>query len=398
MNVLALDLRWTGKEISYSTFKTIGEENYNCVFTAFPPVDRYGNNPFTMEEWVDQIYQSIDDAHVFVCFGSLFVFQYGAFCAQGICERIVKRMEQGVPILLQFSWAGKDFLGEASQQVTHFFRALNILPLGKKVVSNQHRPSDQIHDYSCWFDKSYGALRDPLLFAGVSRISAHRPTLLAYDDEMIPVIDAYPPDYMYVDERDLFWSGDLGVHPSIAAVSRKYDSAQIVISAEVFTDSRTAGFGLHFPGIDENKKFASNVLALMARVAKTPEKYNLDAYELFASLERRLGKFLVSNLGADTILNNLPSKVYGNLTKYSLGRPDLSQALFSDLIRILLHHWDDLKNLFPNVSKTKIRSILNSLNTGTRLYLAHPHKAEENGVSFGEKDIEKLEEALALFQ
>ena len=132
MKLLTLDLRYTGKEPGYEAFKSLAESNFECELVEFNPVDPMGCDPDSLQDWFEDVFRKIDEAHAFVCFGSYFLFGYVGPKAEDICQRLIARIGQGTPILVQSASVHDGIFPEPNIHLVAFFRFLDVMPLAKK--------------------------------------------------------------------------------------------------------------------------------------------------------------------------------------------------------------------------------------------------------------------------
>jgi hypothetical protein len=348
------------------------------------------------KNWISRCVEQIIDADAICCLGSYALFRYAGDQAQLISERLAERLRRGTPFLLQIPRLAEQLETRVCPPIVgEFIRKFNILPTLTKVGTDLNLSESVPDPYYCWFDKASDSLRQPQLFKGIDRLYVQQPNLILYDGESFPIVDARRPDYFYVDYDDKFYSGILGMHPTIAVESRAFDSVQIVISGNVLSDPYQSALGFHFPVISDNRQFALNALRMMRREGKTAERYRACAFDIFVRLERTLGHLLTACVGEQAILQDLPESVRKSLCAYTQ-LPDFSNANFSDLVKLLLHHWARLAVYFGGLSKSEIKRLLNSFNAGPRRMLAHPHRAEREGVVFDAEDCTELQRLLDL--
>ena len=65
------------------------------------------------------------------------------------------------------------------------------------------------------------------------------------------------------------------------------------------------------------------------------------------------------------------------------GGANYSLANYNDLANIILENWVLFQAAFKRNSKSQVKKQLQSLNYKYRRYLAHPHKAEQEGFVLG---------------
>ncbi|MEH6585030.1 MAG: hypothetical protein V7720_00655 [Halioglobus sp.] len=397
--ILMLDLRWRGHESLNSEFVRMCEEQFGCEVLEIEPVPNDGRPTEEVESWARTTDSLIDDAEIFVWLGSTLLFEYSGSYGDSFATRIIEKIQMGTPILLQCqNWKSEIRQSFAPlHSIEAILKCLAVHPTDIAVVSRIHRDEGQKHDYNCHFTKSFGVIRDPRLFRDVSKLDASSPTLLIYDDEMLPLVEVSYPEYEAIDKRtDLVWVGELGIHKCIASSSYLYDSVQLVFAAELFSDRRKSGMGLDFPNIENNRRLTENIIEELISFAKTSKKYQLETYRVFDALERDMGKILRFSVGDERIIETLPELVRSNLTRYSKA-PDMSQATFNDIGKIILHHWTVIGDFFPEISRRDMKSKLYQLNSGNRRYLAHPDKAERNFIEFTFEDVEEMRELRTIF-
>lgn len=395
MKALVLDPKTKDSSDDFSILESIGREE-DWEFEQIHSLGFALKQGGDAKNWVSRCMQQINHADAICCLGSYGLFLSAGDQAQYISELLVEKLRRGTPFLLQIPRLAEHLEERVYPPVVgEFIRKFNILPTRTKVGTDLNLSESVPDPYYCWFDKASDSLREPQLFKGVDRLYVQQPSLVFYDCDVSPIVDARRPDYFYVDYGDEFYSGDLGMHPTIAVESRAFDSIQIVMSGNVLSDPYQSELGCRFPVIADNRQFARNALRMISGEAKTAERYRASAFEIFVRLERTLGRLLTACIGEEAILQDLPESVRESLCAYTAS-PDFSNANFSDLVKLLLHHWARLAEHFGGFSKNKIKKLLNSVNSGPRRMLAHPHRAEREGVVFDAEDCADLQRLLDL--
>lgn len=348
--------------------------------------------------WIEDVFAALERADVAACFGNwLTVAQLGDE-AERFLQRLGEKARNGMPVLLQLQRLGEDLASRtplAPNSLTRILKNFEVYPSTVRVGSESHAAETHSSAYVCWFTKGDGCLNNPSLFTGIERVIMDGPNLLDYDGDAFPIIEASLL-HIKVDAGDLLAEDVPGRRPACATIRQVADELQIVLGGAMLNDPRRTMGGL-VPGFDENEVFARRLLRLIDDHVAHRTKRDIAAYGIFSKIERSLGKVIKAVLGpiapAGQLWRMFPEDVQANMHRWDGGPPDYSRAGFGDLCRIVTSNWVHFQPAFAPVSLEEFKRRVAALNRAHRLYLAHPHKAEEEGWSFTSEDILVLERA-----
>jgi hypothetical protein len=396
VEVFQIDLRWpTAAGDSHQKFKALASQRAAWRFNVFdviqPAID-----PGT---WHESVLRAVDRAQVVVCFGDYTLFPMAGDRGAEIVDRLIDKATQGCPFLLSLRRFAET--ESRNQNALKLLGRFEVLPTLKKVWDCAPEHDGGISPYNIKFSKSDDCLRDLTLFNGVSEVLVHAANLLNYDGDAVPIIEASALQY-YTDQGDLLTQGALGRHPCVAVGRRSNDrELQLIIGGSVFSDPADVLSG-SVPGIDRNQTFALRVIDMLTNNVRLASRRALSAYASFSRLERLLGKFVQEVAEAELVdrdfVSILPPEVLDRCFHPSGGQPGYHNAHFPDIIKILLSNWDLYNRHFvdessQSISRSKIKRALDRVYHGKRHYLAHPHRAEQEGIVFDDDDIRVIDEA-----
>jgi hypothetical protein len=228
--------------------------------------------------------------------------------------------------------------------------------------------------------------------------------LIDYDPELFPIIEASPLHF-FVDPGDLRTSGNLGQRNAIA-VRRSRNKECLIIFAGAFLNDRSRTLGGMIPGIEDNLALAENLIDLLSSKARNKSDHISTAYELLRELEATLGKFIRNVLASCSVDGNFSELIPENIRVKLMtkdGVMDYSLATYIQLVGILKDQWSQFERHFAaaagrSVKREEVTKPLFEINTGQRIYLAHPHKAIERNIKFGPQDVAAIRDALFLIR
>jgi hypothetical protein len=350
------------------------------------------------QRWIEDVFAALERADVTVCFGEwLAVAQLGPE-SERFLKRLGERARNGMPVLLQVYRLGEKAANSAPSIPVGLIRLLRdfeVQPSDIRVGSERLIVETHPHPYVSWFTKGDGCLSNPRLFTGIERVLMSDTNLLDYDGDAFPIIEASSLHY-FVNRGDLKTTEIPGRRAACATIRQVANELQIILGGSVLSDPRQVMRGLT-PGIDENKPFALRLLQLIEDHVTQRARHDLAAYGIFSKIERTLGKVVKAILEpiapAGQLWRMFPDDIQINLHNKEGGPPHYSRAGFGDLCRIVTSNWVHFKNVFAPVGFEEFKRCMAALNREQRIYLAHPHKAEEEGMSFTPKDLLLLERA-----
>jgi hypothetical protein len=337
--------------------------------------------------------REIRESDIIICLGNFFLFRLLGDAANRYVDALIEKLGSGVPFLVQCPrlQAHMDN-GQVPSCLERFFRRCEVTPT-QYVVSSE---VDHYHGHgspvNCWFRKGDDCFIHPQIFGGIDKIILSQPNLLGYEGDTFPIVEAGPL-HNFATAEDLPFDGELGQKPAVAVWRQTGDEFAIVIGGFML-NSPMQTIGGALPGIDPNLEVGHRLIQTMDDAIKKNARCS-EAFKAFKKLETTLGKFIREVLEPLGPLENFfPDRVRQELLKR--GRLNFSSAGYSHLIEILLANWDIFGGPFEGMGKPHVEQKLKEINRGPRLYLAHPHKAEEHGFQFESQEIDAIKLAYSM--
>lgn len=400
MNVLFFDPEIRVKE-KYSIFLNIGINKADWVPIYIPQFDAT-HNP---SEWVDSTFSKIDNADAIICFGNYLIFEQLGDWSKRLIDSLTDKARCGTPFLLHMNRLAEHITNSSGthpviqkgrEGILQLFKAFEVEPTDIKIdlslthVENNWSPSVG------YFNKSDDTLRDPYLFKGVTKVLVSQPNLINYSGEVFPIIDVSEAVSNFVDSRDFFTDSLQGIRPAIGVIRQPDDEYQLILSGSYFANPSKI-FAGPVKGIEENMRFAENVILALTGAAKISINIQQKCYDLFNHLERSLGNLVIQVLPENKLYQWVNPNTRAKLTDKN-GKFHYEDSNFGNLCYMVFDNWTIFRDYFPGYRIRELKDILLSVATGTRRLLAHPHKAEQLNIQFTKKDAERLESALKVVQ
>ena len=348
--------------------------------------------------WIEDIFAALDRADVTACFGEWLAVNQLGIAADRFLKRLAERARNGMPVLLQVPGLRAKAANHPPTVVPgvlDLLKEFEVQPSTIRVGSDLHASQTHISPYCCWFTKGDGCLTNPNLFTGIERVLMSGTNLLDYDGEAFPIIEASPL-HIKVCAGDLLTDDVPGRRPACATIRQLGKELQIILGGAMLNDPLPT-VGSLMPGIDQNETFTLRLLELMDNHIAHKARHEIAAYGLFSKIERSLGKIIKIVLEPiapeGKLWRMFPEDIQINLCRTDGGPPDYSRAGFADLCRIVTSNWIYFKKIFTSIGFEEFKGCMAALNRQHRLYLAHPHKAEEEGISFTANDLLILKRA-----
>ncbi|MBM2324207.1 MULTISPECIES: hypothetical protein [Marivita] len=347
-------------------------------------------------DFYNRLLDEVRTADIILGFGDYTWFKYCSGMGSDFVELMEKRLVEGCPFYLQLIRTGSEIsLGQLEPTFMRFLRRLEIIPSDRKVFSRIDSHLAHQSGGSVWFNKDDKSILNPQLFKGINRILISQVNTVDYVGDVFPIVQI-GPTHFEVDSGDNLVNRPLGDRAAVAVERRTDSEFAIVICGEFSRDPvETLGGVVH--GIDENEVAVRQILFQIDQAADAPDNRAVIAFREFSKLERALGSLIQSRLvleaNGEPIHSYFPERVLKNT--FTEGRYDYSLANYSDLILILSENWH-LFSPFFDISKSKIKAALSSINFGPRRHIAHPHKALLDEYKFPESDLIKIRSALTL--
>jgi hypothetical protein len=341
------------------------------------------------QEWLGCIKHQIESSDILISFSGMNFLQNMGDLEEEFQELIIRKVKSGTPVFCRLL-EQRDEEPKFMEAIT---KALGASPLYYRVYSKINRPDNDPNPYCATFSKANSTLRDPELFRGVNSVYSDASVLINYTPELYPLIDIDPMEYDFIDQGDLYFHGELGMRNTIAVRGDLFNSVQILYSGELFFNSRKDLFGRLHHGINENIRFAENIIKCLSSAVKKSEDHEVKCYELFSSLERRLGILIKSKLKESQI--NIWIDDNSHQAKFT--RSNLGQLNFLELVKIICSHWESFSQSIL-LDKEEFRLKCKGINKRERRFLAHPIKAENEGYEYSEYSyciIKEVNEALS---
>jgi hypothetical protein len=289
----------------------------------------------------------------------------------------------------------------APEGMEQLLRGFGCNPTDIKVGSEAYATPQHESSYVCEYNIEENCLNDPELCNGVSKVVGQNAYLLDYEAGSFPIIEASRLHYLVDAKSDLFTSGIPGRRNALGIRRRQGPELQIILSIDVLRNGFSS-LGGYVAGIEENMEFAIRIIDFLDRAVRMPDSNQTAAYESFAKLERMLGQLvydvLICKSTEDKIDSFLPERVKKKITSEKTQQLDYCNAYFADIVEILRENWQEFEPYFKNDDRSSVSKILFGVNSSQRIHLAHPHKAHQLGIKFGQDDIRVLNAALALVQ
>ncbi len=355
-------------------------------------------------EWLAKVRSELADADIIIGLGNfLALFQSGTEL-ESLLALLRSKIDAGCPALFDgcdtlFTHAFPDL----ERQIRVFFDRYGIHLTPIKVASKTREYEAHSSSMCCVFKGDDDSLLDAGLFSGTDSVIGSGSRLIQYDANVFPLIEASGLHF-FVDEGDLPAVGNLGRKNAVAVRLARGRQCLIALSGSFLRD-RTRTLGGTTPGLEDNVRFAENLIDELTEHGRTHINHALSAFELFCELEVRLGEILETGLtrrsGSSNFFELLPPNVRKRLrTKF--GMLDYSRAFYSDLVTILEQYWADFQRYFlsatgESMSPSAVMESLREVNE-LRKYLAHPAKAQQEKRKITASDVEKLRCALDLIR
>jgi hypothetical protein len=353
-------------------------------------------------EWLADVRSKLDEADIIVGLGNFISLMQAGNELDGLLNNIGRKIASGCPALLQ----------GCSSLFTNAFPALEsqirglLAPFGIQITPA--RVASAIYEFGghssqscCVFRQDDDSLLDARLFVGVDTVSAYGSRLIHYDSNVFPLIEASRLHF-FVGDGDLRIVGNLGKRNAIAVRYGHDGKCLIVFTGNLLNDPAET-LGGHLPSVEDNKLLAEHLIRDLTGHVRRPTDYGQDAYVMFRELEGKLGELIERVLtrisGNRDFSPMLPEDIQRKL-RTGDGRVDYSFAMFLQLVLILKQLWPRFEAYFLSdtgrpLARDAVMAPLFAVNE-QRKFLAHPHKARQQGWQMGADDMKTLQEALQL--
>ena len=156
---------------------------------------------------------------------------------------------------------------------------------------------------------------------------------------------------------------------------------QIFIGGKVLDDPADVTAG-HLPGLSANEAFLDNLVRMAESAAASPP-YARQVHDAFSQLERLLGRLVDEALRAinqtDRPEDYFPAKVRENITNRKTGRLEFGRCGYLDIVEIMRSNEQVFAPFFVPYAGADFIGFLKPVNWNQRVWMAHPHKAEQGG-------------------
>jgi len=368
--------------------KALCEKEFDWSITQ----PKFTDTQTTPEQSLKKFQIDVEEADVFVCLGDFFIFSWLGHLGEKYLDILITRLRSGAPCLLQAPRLRNKFNnGEVPSYVENIFRSCEVMPTEYQVFSETLAFQERMSPMTSWFTKGDRCFLHPKFFTGIDRVLMSSVNLLDYDGDTFPII--LPSELHAVTDAGDFRSPNMLSRRNSVAVMRHTDTGLAIIIGGSMLDAPQHTVGGELPGIAPNLTVARRMMQLLDNSIHNKTFFAKEAYGAFFQLERTLGNFIRDVLQMisedDRIEAYFPEKVRNNIT--TDGRTDFSLATYNDLTEILLHNWSLFGVSFEGESKNTIKKQFQKLNYVNRRYLAHPHKAEQEGIEFGRENVDQIE-------
>lgn len=353
------------------------------------------------QKWLESVWAAVEEAEIIICLGDYITMLQVGSDASRLLQRIREKASEGCPILLQVGGMRHNLtMKQAPDGMEDLLKSFGCNPTDTRVGSDYLATSTHSSPYVCEFNNEDNSLTDPELFDGVHKLVGHGAYLLDYEAGSFPIVEASSRHFLVDGKSDFFASGIPGRRNAVAIRRRRGRELQIVFSVNLLKEGYDS-LGGYVAGIEENRQFAANLIDFIDKEARSKERDRADAYDRFATLERMLGQFvhdvLVRRSSSNSLDEFLPERVRKKLWDEKMQRFEYSNAYFADIVEILRANWPAFEAYFDEDRSTVSRRLF-GVNGAQRINLAHPHKAHQLGIRFGEEDVRILKAAVAVVQ
>lgn len=383
-----------GSRNSAEMLRKLANENFSWSFEQIEYQDTQVADPIPV---LSRVRKALEEADVLIGLGNFFIFSWlGEGYGDQYVQLVKDRMRAGMPALFQLP---RFFDGLKSGQIAarteRIFRDCDVHSTNNRVYSEHDSYHGHSSPMSSWFRKADRCLLNPELFSEIDGVLLSSVNLLDYDGDTFPIIEAGPL-HRFVDAGDLPSRGILGQKNAVAVLRRTGTEFSIFLGG-IALNTQTKTFGGTLPGIEENPLVAVRLLKTLHDAARG-NRHLSDAYITFSQLERHLGQFISDVLSrasnGNSIEQYFPERVMTNIR--TKGGISFSLANYTDLLEIILDNWTLFQSHFVEISKSRAKQTLQSVNYKYRRPLSHPHKAEQEGIVFNSSDVDKIRDVHAM--
>jgi hypothetical protein len=354
-------------------------------------------------QWVSDLEKGLQDANIIVGLGNFGALRSSGDQLKALLTIIRQKIKSGCPALLQ-TCEPVSFspFAQSDRHIRNFFDSLGVHITANRVASSIREFELDPSLMYCILRKADDSLLDPILFDGVNEVAASSLRLIDYDFELFPVIEASRLHF-FVTEGDEPTHGNLGRKNAVAVRTSGNRECLIVLAGFFLNDSVEIDGRRVSPGFEDNEVFANNLIDLLTFQARSKSDHII-AYELFRELELRLGRMIQDTLTVGTVNGDfsdlIPEQIRSKLVAPD-GKLDYSRATYIHLVAILKALWPKFERHFSDpagrhLTRDEVIKPLFEINGAQRVYLAHPHKAEQHNIKFGLQDVAAIRQALDL--
>jgi hypothetical protein len=342
---------------------------------------------------LSRVQEALEEVDVVIGLGDFFLFDWlPGEIGEKYVDRVQSRMRAGLPCLFQLPRFFDGLRsGQIAKRAERIFRACEVFSTNNRVFSEHDSYVGHSSPMSPWFRKADGCLLNPELFTGIESVLMSSVNLLDYAGDTFPIIEAGPL-HLFVDDGDYPSEGVLGRKNAAGVLRRTATEFSIFLGGSALNAPRVT-VGGPLPGIDANPVLATRLLQALHE-ATQGNRYLNEAYAAFSQLERDLGGLIEDVLSKTangaSIDMFFPEHVKQHIS--GKGGINFSLAAYDDLVDIVLENWGAFQTIFKGLSKSKTKAALQRLNYKYRRPLAHPHKAEREGIIFKRTDVDDIRE------
>jgi hypothetical protein len=400
MSVLILDPLYASFEDKVSEWVGLARQRMSRPIRRLP----FFEGQIDGRRWIGEVFEALDEANIIVCLGDFTIMRQVGTDVHRMLQIIGDKASKGCPILFQAIGARYRIdQNIAPDGFESLLRGFGCNPMDVKVGSNLYATAEHQSPYVCEFNVADDCFNDPQLFEGIDRIVGSAAYLLDYEPASFPILEVSPLHFLVDGKSDFFTSGVPGRRNALATRKRTGLGTQIILSVDVLRNGYES-LGGHVAGVNQNQLFAARLIDFLDNESRVPNRNRDDAYDLFAALERMLGQFVYDVLSPksndNTIDKFLPERVKNNIRNKLTQKLEYSRAYYADIVSILRENWSEFELYFNSNGTANDRSsvskLLFSVNDAQRVNLAHPHRAHQLGIKFGENDISILKTAVSL--
>jgi hypothetical protein len=330
----------------------------------------------------------MDWATVFIGLGDYMAFSLTGK-PQQYFDRLVERSRERCALILQLRLLSHtETTGIPNSVLRHW-----------DVQRTQYRLYNAAADNAYVIDLLRGdrCFNDRELTAGIEQVTLSSASILDYDGEAVPAVLTSDLQLQLDKRTDFRRRNQLGQRDAVIVVRTPVAGGlQVFIGGEILNDPVDVMAG-RLPGLSANEGFLDNLVRMAESAAASPP-YARQVHDAFSQLERLLGRLVDEALREIKQTKRpedfFPAKVRENIANGRAGRLEFGRCGYWDIVEIVRSNRELFAPFFIPFAGADFIGFLKPVNSNQRVWMAHPHKAEQEGKVFSDKDVTEIRSRL----